>query len=368
MTTQSQSQPQSQSQSTQRPPQTRPQALIAHQLFFDLQALDPLRLHAYNGSALRGMLYRSVAELATGEGRSIDLRFVSDPAIRRLLATLDESNPRGQDVPRPYVIDPPPTPETSGFGVDEHTLTPGEAFSFGITLFGDAIEAFPILVMALKRAEESGLGRSISSSYSSAASGQGARGRFRVLRAVVQNPLTRTTQEFLAPGERMVMTPQVRITDDDVAQQANIDASTPVACLRLHLHTPLTLRARGDVVREVDFSVLIHRLIERLTQLSMAYGGTLLPCLPDGREARNALLHLADDVRLIDDRTRWTELRGYSDRTAAPTNLSGITGTADFGCEAGFGPFLRILRWGEIAHAGSNTVKGNGLFRLQVLG
>ena len=82
---------------------------------------------------------------------------------------------------------------------------------------------------------------------------------------------------------------------------------------------------------KVACGMLIHRLIERLTQLSMAYGGTVLPCVPDGREARNALLHLADNVRRIDDRTRWTELRGYSNRTTAPTNISGIMARSTLG-------------------------------------
>jgi hypothetical protein len=192
-----------------------------------------------------------------------------------------------------------------------------------------------------------------------------------VVRAFAQNPLTRTTQEFLAPGERMVMTPQVRIGDDDVARQAALDAEAVAGRLRIHFHTPMTLKAQGEVLRRPSFSVLIHRLVERLTQLSTTYGGALLPCLPASREARNAMLRRADGIGLVEDRTRWAEVRGRSDRTHAPTNLSGLIGTADFAPATdepdAFAPFYAILRWGEIAHAGSNAVKGNGLFRIQVL-
>lgn len=345
---------------------THPQSptLTAHQLFFDLQAVDPLHLHAHNGSALRGMLYRAVAELATGDHHNPDLRFVPDPAIQRLLATLDEANPRGKDVPRPYVIDPPP--ELPGQGA--HVVAPGQTFSFGITVFGDAMEAFPVLVMAMKHAEERGLGR-----LADPAS-RGGRGRFRVLRAFAHNPLTRTTQEFLAPGERIVITPHVRITDADVARQAGLDAEAGATLLRIHFHTPMTLKAQGEVLHGPHFSVLVHRLIERLTQLSVTYGGAPLPCLPTkagaaDREARNALLRQADAIRVVDDGTRWAELRGHSDRTHAPTNLSGFVGVADFAAPApeAFAPFYPILRWGEFAHAGSNAVKGNGLYRIQLL-
>ena len=69
--------------------------------------MDPIYLHAHNGSALRGMLYRAALALTQGHARAPDLDFIPDPALQRLLATLDESDPRGQDVPRPYVVDPP---------------------------------------------------------------------------------------------------------------------------------------------------------------------------------------------------------------------------------------------------------------------
>lgn len=342
------------------PPSTPPSSLTAHQLFFELQALDPLYLHAHNGSALRGMLYRAVAELTTGSHRPFDLPRTLDPVIQRLLATLDEDNPRGKDVPRPYVIEPPPHLPAQ----DGHAVAPGEVITFGITLFGDAIQAFPVLVMAMKHAEARGLGRP----FLPGTRGEG-RGRFRVVRAFAWNPLTRTSQEFLTPGDRTVMTPQVCIHDDDVMHQAARDAEARADRLRVHFRTPMTLRARGEMLRSPQFNVLIHRLIERLTQLSTIYAGAPLPCLPTDFAARSALLRQADAITCIADRTRWIEVRGYSDRTRTSTNLSGFVGTADFIAPSpeAFALFYAILRWGELAHAGCNVVKGNGLFRIQIL-
>jgi hypothetical protein len=326
-----------------------PTPLTAHQLFFELQAAEPLSLHAHNGSALRGMLYRAVAELATGDHRSPDLRFAPDPAIHRLLATLDEDSPRGKDVPRPYVI-VPPVPGTWGEGEGGHTLAPGDSFTFGITLFGDAMEAFPILVMAMKYAEQRGLGRT--------------RGRFRVARAYAHNPLTRTTQEFLSPGERMIATPSVSITDADVMRQAEVDAEAGSRALRIYFHTPMSLRQNKEPIPMPLFSVLLHRLMERLEALSLHYGGAALPCLPTSREARNALLQMADGVLLTRDDTRYLTVRGFSARTRAPTPLNGFVGVAEYAADD-FAPFFALLRWGELTHAGQNTVKGNGIFRIQ---
>ncbi|GIV84804.1 MAG: hypothetical protein KatS3mg052_1811 [Candidatus Roseilinea sp.] len=337
-----------------------PPAFTAYPLLFELEAVEPIYLHAHNGSALRGMLYRAVVELAGGEARAPDLCFVPDPLIRRLLATLDEENPRGQDPPRPYVIEPPHLPSDNA-GSPPHLVLPGQTFTFGITLFGDAIEAFPVLVLALKRAEQYGLGRRLAHP-----SGRAARGRFGLRRAFAHNPFTRVSQELLAPGERTVLAPQVRVTHDDIADQAARDAQTCADRLRISFHTPTTLKAQGEVLRRPNFSVLIHRLIERLTQLSLTYSNARLPCLPATREAKNALLRQADAVHTLDDRTRWVEVRGHSDRTRAVTNLSGFVGRADFAGD--LAPFFAILRWGELAHAGHHAVKGNGVFRIEAGG
>lgn len=329
-----------------------PAPFAAYPLRFELEAREPIYLHAHNGSALRGMLYRAVVELAGGDARAPDLRFVSDPLVHRLLAALDEENPRGQDLPRPYVIEPPDLPPDDAGR--RHLIPPGQTFTFGVTLFGDAIEAFPILVLALKRAEQYGLGRRFA----------GSSGRFALRRAFAHNPFSRISQELLAPGERTVLMPQARVTHDDIAAQAARDAQAYAGRLRIHFLTPTTLKAQGEVLRQPNFSALIHRLIERLTQLSLTYGGASLPCLPADRETKNALLRRADAAQMTDDRTRWLVVRGRSDRTRASTNLSGFVGRADFAGD--LAPFFALLRWGELAHAGHHAVKGNGAFRIEV--
>ena len=335
-----------------------PAPFAAYPLCFELEAREPIYLHAHNGSALRGMLYRAVVALAGGDARAPDLRFVPDPLVHRLLAALDEENPRGQDLPRPYVIEPPHLPPDDA-GQPPHLILPGQSLTFGVTLFGDAIEAFPILVLALKRAEQYGLGRRLADS-----SGRRTRGRFSLRRAFARNPFTCISQELLAPSGRTVLTPQVCVTHEDIAAQAARDAQAYAGWLRIHFLIPTTLKAQGEVLRQPNFSALIHRLIERLTQLSRAYGGAPLPCLPADREAKNALLRQADAVQTADDRTRWLVVRGHSDRTRAATNLSGFVGRADFAGK--LTPFFALLRWGELTHVGHHAVKGNGAFRIEL--
>ena len=71
--------------------------------------------------------------------------------VAGLVATLNPQANRGRDVPRPYTIVPPEG--------DKRRYEPGESLTFGLTLFGQALNLFPYLVMALRQAGPGGLGR-----------------------------------------------------------------------------------------------------------------------------------------------------------------------------------------------------------------
>lgn len=333
----------------------------AHRLRFELQARESIALGRHAGSSLRGMLYRALLAL-TGPVRRDDsdrLEFLPNEPVRYLMATLDEDSPRGRDVPRPYAIEAPRFAPAPGDG--EALLEAGQRFTFGMTLFANAMELFPYVLLAVKRAEDIGIGR--------------GRGRFSLARAWSDNPFTGEAQPVYARGDQLARIPDLPITHAHV-----LAAPRPAGrVLAIEFLSPATLRAAKQTVTTPQFSVLLHRLIERLAELC-AYSrestvdsrlgqdrAPALPCLPPTREARNALLGQADQVRLAYDGTRWVSLNGYSARQGAPTALSGLIGTAVYEADD-FGPFLPLLRWGEITHVGKHTVKGNGVYRLILSG
>ncbi|MCX7937878.1 MAG: CRISPR system precrRNA processing endoribonuclease RAMP protein Cas6 [Thermoflexales bacterium] len=333
-------------------------SFCALQLTFELRATEPIYLHAFNGSALRGMLYRAAMRLANEPQHRDAPAFSNEPMLQRLLHTLDEHNLRGQDIPRPYVIDPPPPlPE------DQRLLPPNGLLTFGLTLFGELIEAFPMIVLSLRRAESMGLGRFIAREAGEAQPAQ--RGRFALHRVLAHHPYRRMTQHLFAEGDRIVHTPELFITEADVRQQAERDTRAVHQRLTLRFHTPTSLKAQGEWVRQPQFNVIVHRLLDRLEQLSRAYAQPLA-CLPRDRDAKLALLRCADAVRLVEDETHWVPLRGYSERTRATTNLGGFIGRAVFEADS-FVPFLELLRWAEIVHLGQHAVKGNGLVRIELV-
>lgn len=335
-----------------------PLAFTAHRLRFELVARDTLALGAHAGSALRGMLYRALMALAgpVRQAGAHHLEFLPNDPVRFLMATLDDDSARGQDVPRPYTIEPPVWADLlSGGGVDargEITLPPGATFVFGLTLYARAMELFPYVILALKRAEAAGLGR--------------GRGRFEVAQAWAENPFTGQTQSVYVAGDQLVRVPDLAITQAHVAAMPQPNGRA----LALSFLTPATLRANKQPVFTPQFNIVIHRLIERLTELSQyagdETGAAALPCLPATREEKNDLLRRADAVRVSIDDTRWVALNGYSARQQAPTALSGFAGRVTFEAESAdaFAPFMPLLRWGEIVHVGKHTVKGNGLFRI----
>jgi hypothetical protein len=70
----------------------------------------------------------------------------------------------------------------------------------------------------------------------------------------------------------------------------------------------------------------------------------------------------AENIRLVDNRTKWIEVRGYSTRQNAPKYLDGFLGQATY--EGDFGLFLPWLVWGERTHVGKDAVKGCGLYHI----
>lgn len=340
--------------------------LTAHRLHIELAAGDPITLHKHSGSALRGMLFRALVHLTQDppRDRRSQLQFApADPMVRYLLATLDEGNPRGQNSPRPLTIEP-----WCDLRRRDNLIPPGGRIHFSLTLFTHALEAFPYLIMALQRAGVHGMGRRAD---------DGWRGRFSLARVWCDNPFTRQAQDVFFAGDELVRMPDLSITHDHVTQQATPAGHT----LKLAFLTPTTLTHRNadgqrETLREPRFNVLLHRILERLTELDrlanqpyVEMEGAMpnpLPCLPQTRDARNALLHLADGVQLIHDDTHWIDLHGRSDRTGSATNLAGFSGLAIYEAED-WTPFMPLLRWAEVTHAGKSAVKGNGWLHLPAL-
>ncbi|MGC9371610.1 MAG: CRISPR system precrRNA processing endoribonuclease RAMP protein Cas6 [Paracoccaceae bacterium] len=343
------------------------QSFTAHRLRFVTEVQTEIELNEHQGSAIRGALFHALRDRFCSFAdddriQCVDCTLATTCPVAKLVSTLAPDHPRGQDRPRPYTLQPPlpgsghPVDHPSGYV--NFRYRPGEALTFGLTLYADAMALFPYVVLATTVLEESGLGRRLQH-----ADGRWRRGTLTVREIWAENPLTGERQAVLRQGEHQVQVPDIPVTHDQVL--AKTSESLPPAPrgapsqARLRFLTPTRLIDDGQLVKPEAFAFrpLLHRLITRLEDLSGLFS--------DHRLALDVpqLLEAAERVAVVDNRLTWEELTSYSTRRRTTSPTSGLLGTVIL--EAlDWAPFWPWLLWGQFVHVGKDAVKGNGMYTL----
>lgn len=325
-----------------------------HHLRVETEAETPVLLNPHKGSAIRGALFHALRgpDRPARDGYTGFCTNKAAPScwecplhescpVSTLVATLDEKAQRGRNVPRPYIIRPPLDNGKTYYG-------PGETFTFDLALCADALRLFPYVVMALERLHHEGLGRRGElNNYQ--------RGTLRILRIQAVHPLSGETRDIRPEGMQRVQMPDLPATHAQVLAEAE---QLPVAGkLALEFHTPTRLISEGHTMKQPEFRPLLHRLITRLEQLSSRFSDTPLSLdVP-------ALLEQAEQVKLVQNQTRWVELDSYSTRRRSTTPIGGLVGCAVYEAEE-WRPFRPWLIWGSLLGVGKNTVKGDGWYTI----
>lgn len=326
--------------------------LTTHQLHITCRALTPIHFNEHKGSAIRGALFAAIrgsdhprAQWSGFCGNKAAAHCSQCPVntvcpVMRLVETLDDRGTFGRDAPRPYVINPP---------LDQRTeYRPDEEFGFDLLLAGEAGQLFPYVVLALDRLAHEGIGQ-----RRQGENGRWQRGRAQVVRIDAVHPLRGESVAVLREGEKTVRVPSLPVTHEDVLEATRRLPQS--GRLSLEFRTPLRLVDRGRLVRTPEFRPLVHRLLERLRSLAENFGGGEAPY------DIGALRDLAEGVRMVEDGTRWQDVRGYSGRLGRGQELGGLVGRATYEA-ADWSPFLPWLVWGTLVHAGKNAVKGDGWY------
>lgn len=327
-------------------------AFTAHQLRFECEAVEPMELYAWQGSGLRGALFRALWGnfcMNRDAPECAACTLIASCPVASLVATLDPESDRGEQVPRPYTIEPPPA--------GSRRLEPGERFDFGLTLFAGAMNLFPYVVLALERMEQAGLGRRVREN-------RNFRGRFRVLRVDAVNRLRGDAKAVVRAGDSLVRVPDIPITHEQVlARAADLLPPASAPMIALHFLTPTRVKDRlagtgpDRLVTRPLFRPIFQRLLERLTALTGQFAGD--PLALDFGD----LVRKAEDVRLLADRTRWVDLESRSERQRHRYPSGGFVGAATYHA-ADWAPFLPWLLWGQFVHVGKDAVKGNGQYEV----
>jgi hypothetical protein len=313
---------------------------------FEVEALTTLAFDDYTGSALRGALVTALQHNFCPVRDQADAAHQAICPVCWLLS--HEATPG--DSRRPYAIEP--------LLGERRYFIPGERFQFGLTLFGQAVNLFPYLVLAVPRMGNDGIGRKLDHGER----GTWHRGRF-VLRSISEvNPLTGVRRTLMGEGQQMVQTPQhpvtsgqVQNTTEQVAQRMQANGGQ----LSLRFLTPTRIVHEKKLMHEPHFRPLFQRLLERVNELQRTFGQAVDP------PAWQELLALADQVQLLHNQAPWWDVQGRSSRLEREQQLGGFVGQADYGAPVDVWPsLLPWLIWGMSTHVGKNAVKGSGWYSL----
>lgn len=365
--------------------------LTAHHLRITLTVETPIELDRHPGASLRGMLFNALRGPTRNPAMGFcvqrhlktcaDCALIAACPVAGLVASMNPQAERGRDVPRPYTIEPP----LAGLSRYE----PGQTLTFGLTLFGDALNLFPYVVMALRQAGPYGLGKKMPPET---AGGRYRRGRFSLHQVQAINRLTGEAQDVLTAGTTTVQQPTLPVTHAQVVAEAQRQLSLPLSMGRngqqaadlfqrglldepvtvtLAFKTPTRLTHQQQLLKTPHFSPLFHRLLDRLILLNREHVGTNGSDAGPGQSTQGGLLDkpdllaLADTVALIDNQTEWRELWSYSNRQGRRIPISGLIGTASYRASRNtWVMLLPYLIWGTVVHVGKNAVKGEGMIRV----
>ena len=187
------------------------------------------------------------------------------------------------------------------------------------------------------------------------------RGKFEIVSIRAHNPLTGASQAILEEGEKIVRPKALPVTWEE-AQAVARDFPNE-GDVRVRFLSPTRLIDSESLVKVPDFGIFFRRLLERIDGLRKQHkgGGRRPP------EEVSELTQLADQVRLLDQSTQWIELWGPSSRTGRNTPMGGFVGPAVYRSKH----WDKILPWlllGQGVQVGKSTVKGNGVFRVDLPG
>lgn len=316
---------------------------------FQVEAVTPVAFDDYTGSALRGAMVGALQRHFCPAQGQADLTHRAACPVCWLLTYEATAG----DARRPYAVEP--------LLGRQRRFEPGQRFSFGMTLYGQAVALFPYLVLAVSLMGREGVGKPAASP---SPQGRPARGRFSLCTIEEVNPLTGVRLPLMAEGGHMVDMPRQPVTVELVertAQGLERKLQTTGGRLGLRFLTPTRIVDRGQLVHAPLFRPLFQRLLERVHELQVAFGG--------GAESPDwhGLLALAEQVTLVENRTQWWDVKGHSQRLQREQALGGYVGLAHYEADpVVWRPLLPWLVWGMSTHVGKNAVKGSGWYTMVI--
>ncbi len=297
----------------------------------DFTVTSPLALPAFAGSTLRGA-FGTALRTASCVTRAADCEGCAllanctyakvfeprPPASGQTLASINQ-------VPRPYVIEPPEW--------GERNYQPGETLSFQIVLAGSALDQLPLILWAFDKALNKGVGK-----------GDGT---------ATLNRVTHLTPDQESP---VIDAPGAAITQHST--RLALPPAPAGDAVTLHFHAPLRLQNQGRRASADEHTPrrLLTALIRRVALISEYHGAGTLSL--DFKDLAQRAESLGSEKAL-----RWRDWSRYSSRQKQKIDLGGVVGRWHLTGE--IAPFMPFLHLGQWLHVGKEATFGLGGYRLE---
>ena len=293
------------------------------------EAIEPIVLPVYKGSAFRGCLGETLkSEACSNRGQPCEkcTEQFGCPFSQLYNSYVPPQHPNQRKYPKsphPYIIDPMPGNKTD--------FQPGETFGFVLTLIGQAVDHLPLIIRAFYRMGEKGIGQ--------------GRKRFRPigLQALGHDLNYGLIPYFGQPDSLSIQ----NITVQELTDQITLD-----------FLNPLRLKEEGNLVLDPpEFDFFIQRLAQRIGLLAHFHCGAPWPeeelkALPNMRWIKIGSSYLQE----VD----WKRYSGTQDTTM---NFDGLIGQITWEGD-GLNEWMPLLTLGSFLHAGSTTTFGMGKYSI----
>jgi hypothetical protein len=234
-----------------------------------------------------------------------------------------------QDVPRPFVIEPP---------LDhKQRYAAGDTLDFGLVLIGRGVDFLPYFLVGFEGLGAAGLGRD--------------EAKARLERVEALEPFRPFGKPIYQDG-RVLEPPELPLLN---LAELPVRAADLAADLNIELRTPLRVKSKGAFIEQLDLGAIVQAACWRLATLSAFHGPGLWQA--DYRP----LVEAARSVRVERSDVRWVDWERTSTRGGERRRmtLGGLVGTAALR-EVPVGVRAALLA-ASVLHVGKACVFGHGL-------
>jgi len=301
-----------------------------------IEAVDPLCLPSYKGSTFRGGFGMALKKIAckTGDAEcSSCMEYRACPYIyifntppppeTEMMRLYDAA-------PHPFILEPP-------FD-NRRFFQPGDHLAFGLSLLGRGIEHRDLFWDAFEEMGKTGIGK--------------GKGRFKICGI---RP-AKGDAETADAGQEAELREDVCIRKIHFFERGlERDNGGGRGQISLNFLTPTRIQIQSRPITDIPFHALIRSLLRRASLLYYFHGGGD----PSAWDF-HGWIERATPVRQMKCDLHWYDWERYSSRQAARMSLGGVVGEVEF--DGDIGPFLPLLRAGEILHVGKGTAFGLGKY------